>query len=142
MRLIASTISSPSYKAAKELDQILTPLTENTTQAVKNSADRIHKMQAHPEDQQISSDVSNLFTQVLVDEALRMVEEKLSVDGLLKDRTSIPTAHLVKLTELRLLTYLSSMNSQKVHPRDISLSLSLSLVIANLAAPLHPCLWL
>lgn len=106
LRPIISTIGSPSYKPAKELAQILTPLTGNPTQAVKNSADRIHKMQEHPEDQLISLDVSNLFTQVLVDEALRMVEKKLSVDGLLKDRTSIPTAHMVELTELCLLTYL------------------------------------
>lgn len=45
----------------------------------------------YPEDRLISFDVSNLFTQVPTDAALRMVEEKLSVDDSLKSRTRIPT---------------------------------------------------
>lgn len=48
----------------------------------------------------ISFDVTNLFTQVLVDEALRVVEERLSADGSLKERTSIPTSQLIERIEL------------------------------------------
>ena len=48
MRPIVSTIGSPSYKLAKELARILTPLTRNTSHAV----DIIRR--THPEDLQIS----------------------------------------------------------------------------------------
>ena len=74
---------------------------------MKNSAsfvDIIRKTQLHPEDRLISFDVSNLFTQVPIEEALRVVTEKLSMDESLKDRTSIPTSHLVQLIELCLRT--------------------------------------
>ena len=50
MRPIVSTIGSPSYKLAKELTRILTPLTRNTPHAV----DIIRK--THPEDRLISFD--------------------------------------------------------------------------------------
>ena len=71
--------------------------------AVKNSTsfvDRIHEIRIEPQDQMISIDVTNIFTQVPVDEALRVVEERLSADDSLKERTSIPTPQLIELIEL------------------------------------------
>ena len=71
--------------------------------AVKNSTsfvDRIHVIGIELQDQMISFDVTNLFTQVPVDEALRVVEERLSADDSLKERTSIPTPQLIELIEL------------------------------------------
>ena len=157
MRPIVSTIGSPSYKLAKELARILTPLTGNTPHAVKNSAsfvDIIRKTQLHPEDRLISFDVSNLFTQVPIEEALRVVTEKLSMDESLKDRTSIPTSHLVQLIELCLrTTYFQFEDKFYEQSEGAAMGSPLSPVIANLymeyleetalqTATLHPRLWL
>ena len=47
-----------------------------------------------------SSEVKNLFTQVPIDETLRVVREKLTSDQTFTERTSIPAEHLVELAEL------------------------------------------
>ena len=150
-------IGSPSYKLAKKLARILTPLTGNTPHAVKNSAsfvDIIRKTQLHPEDRLISFDVSNLFTQVPIEEALRVVTEKLSMDESLKDGTSIPTSHLVQLIELCLrTTYFQFEDKFYEQSEGAAMGSPLSPVIANLymehleetalqTATLHHRLWL
>ena len=107
MRPIVSTIGSPSYKLAKELTRILTPLAGNTMHAMKNSmsfVDRIHEIGIEPQDRIISFNVTNLFMQIPVDEALRVVEERLSADDSLKERTSIPIPQLIELVELHMST--------------------------------------
>ena len=53
MRLIVSTINSPSYKLAKELARILTPLARNTAYTVRNSTvfvESIRGLQTTPQD--------------------------------------------------------------------------------------------
>ena len=97
MRPIVSTTGSPTYRLAKELARILTPLAGNSTHVVRNSksfVDRIRNVETLPQDRLVSFDVTSLFTQVPVDEAIRVVEEKLSMDETLQERTSIPSAHL------------------------------------------------
>ena len=102
MRPIVWTIGSPTYRLAKELARIRTPLVGNSGHSVKNSktsVDRIRDMETLPQDLLVSFDVASLFTQVPVDDALR-VEAKLCVDETLPERTSIPSAHLIELVEL------------------------------------------
>ena len=80
MRPIVSTINSPSYKLAKELARILTPLAGNTAYTVRNSTafvERIRGLQTTPQDTLVSFDVKNLFTQVPVEAALTVVEDRL-----------------------------------------------------------------
>ena len=74
MRPIVSAISSPSYNLAKELARILTPLAGNTLYSVKNSSafvERVSVMELEARDRLVSFDVTNLFTQIPVDEALK-----------------------------------------------------------------------
>ena len=52
------------------------------------------------EDQMVSFDVTNLYTQVPIDAALKVVEERLAMDTSLRNRTSIPAAQLTELVEL------------------------------------------
>ena len=74
MRPIVSAIGSPSYNLAKELARILTPLAGNTLHSVKNSSafvERVSVMELEARDRLVSFDVTNLFTQIPVDEALK-----------------------------------------------------------------------
>ena len=62
MRPIVSAINSPFYDLAKELAQILTSLTGNTSHMVKNSTafvERIQDMEMELHDRLISFDVTN-----------------------------------------------------------------------------------
>ena len=70
---------------------------------MKNSTDFVHRIQevhVAQGDQLISFDVVSLFTQVPVDEALHVLEERLNGDQTLEERTSIPVAQVIHLTEL------------------------------------------
>ena len=61
MRPIVSTIGA-SYKLAKELAHIVTPLVEHTAYMVRNSTvfvERIHGLQTTPQDTLVSFNVKN-----------------------------------------------------------------------------------
>ena len=107
MRPIVSAIGSPSYNLAKELARILTPLASNTPHLMKNSSafvERVSVMELEARDCLVNFDITNLFTQVPVDEALKVLEERLSADDTLTERTSIPVPQLTKLIEICLQT--------------------------------------
>ena len=94
MQPIVSTINSPTYKIAKELTRILTPLAGHPAYTVKNSTafvSRIQDIQMTPEDKRFSFDVKSLFTEIPVEAALKVVEEKVTNDQSLAERTNIPT---------------------------------------------------
>ena len=96
MRPILSAMDSPSYNLAKELSQILTPLTGHMQYTVKNSAvfaERIRGIQITPEDRLVSFDGTSLFTQVPIDKALRVVDKQLTKDQTLGERTTIHVPH-------------------------------------------------
>ena len=62
--------------------------------------DKLQEVQTTPQDHMVSFDVKNLFTQVPIDEALRVVREKVTSNQTLTKRTSIPAPQLVELVEL------------------------------------------
>ena len=92
--------------------------------------------------------------QVPVDEALRVVEERLSADDSLKERTTIPIHQLIELTELCLqFTYFQFQDGFFEQTGEAAMGSPLSPVIANLymehleenalwTAPLPPRFWL
>ena len=157
MRPIVSTIGSPTYRLAKELARILTPLVGNSMHSVKNSksfVERIRNIETLPQDHLVSFDVTSLFTQVPVDEALRVVEAKLCMDETLQERTSIPSTHLIELVELCLRsTYFEFQGRFYDQSDGAAMGSPLSPVIANMymehleetalrTAPLQPTLWI
>ena len=156
MRPIVSTINSPSYKLAKELARILTPLAGNTAYMVRNSTafvERIRGLQTTPQDTLVSFDVKNLFTQVPVEADLTVVEDRLYKDPTLGDRTSIPVPQLVELTSLCLRSTYFQLGEKFYEQTDgAAMGSPLSPVIANLylesmeetailSAPFKPKLW-
>ena len=93
MRPIVSAVGSPCYRLAKELARILTPLAGLNGYTVRNSVsfvETVKELQMSPQDHLVSFNVTNLFTQVPVTEALAVIEEKLAGDQSLGSRTSIP----------------------------------------------------
>ena len=98
--------------------------------------------------------MTSLFTQVLVDDALRVVEAKLCADETLLERTGIPLAHLIELVELCLgSTYFEFQGRFYEQSDGAAMGSPLSPVIANMnmehleetalrTAPLQPTLWL
>ncbi|MDA8010421.1 MAG: reverse transcriptase domain-containing protein, partial [Alphaproteobacteria bacterium] len=156
MRPIVSTINSPTYKLAKELARILTPLAGNTAYTVKNSTafvERIRGVQTTPQDTLVSFDVKSLFTQVPVEAALTVVEDRLCKDPTLGDRSSIPVPQLVELTRLCLRSTYFQLGDKFYEQTDgAAMGSPLSPVIANLylesleetailSAPFKPKLW-
>ena len=156
MRPIVSAIGSPSYGLAKELSRILDLLAGHTEHKVKNSTaftERIRGFQLAPEDQLVSFDVTSLFIQVPINEALRVVKEQLNKDQTLSERTSIPVSQLVELVELCLrTTYFQFQDNYFEQTDGAAMGSPLSPVIANLfiedleqkaiqSAVLQPKLW-
>ena len=116
--------------------QLLSPLADHNGYTVKNSmvfVDKLREVQTTPQDHMVSFDVKNLFTQVPIDEALRMVREKLTSDQTLTERTSIPAPQLVELVELCLRSsYFEFQGSFYEQVDGTALGSPLSSVIANL----------
>lgn len=113
----------------------------------------VKELQMSPRDHLVSFDVTNLFTQVPIAEALAVIEEKLAGDQSLDSRISIPVPHLVELVELCLRSsYLQFQDSFYEQTDDAAMGSPLSPIIANLylehleeeafrSAPLQPKLW-
>ena len=62
--------------------------------------ERLQEARTGPEDLLVSFDVTSLFTQVPLDEALEVVKARLNKDPTLMNKTSIPVPQLVELIEL------------------------------------------
>ena len=136
MRPIVSTIGSPTYRLAKELTRTLTPLVGHTQYTVPNSTTFVGKIKGttiNPEDRLVSFDVTSLFTQVPINEAIKIVKEKLNSDESLQERTSIPVPQLVELIELCLRsTYFQFRDEYREQTDSAAKGLPLSPAVANL----------
>ena len=70
---------------------------------MKNSthfASDAHTMEIEDGDLLVSFNVVSLFTQVPIDEALKVIEQRLKEDETLMDRTSISVEEICELTKL------------------------------------------
>ena len=114
----------------------LTPLTGKNTYTVKNSCEFVRRLKdvaINPADPLVSFDVTNLFTQVPLDHALKVVEQRLMEDHTLQERTTSPVPHLVQLMELCVRsTYFSFQNQFYKQKDGAAMGSPLSPIIANL----------
>ena len=97
--------------------------------------------------------MTNLFTQVPITDALRVIEERLTGDQSLESRTNIPVPLLVELVELCLRSsYFQFQDSFYDQTDGAAMGSPLSPIVANLylehleeeviqSAPLQPKLW-
>ena len=104
-----------TYRLAKGLARILTPLSGQTKYTIMNSTKFMEWLREDctgPEELMVSYYVTSLFTQVPIDEALKVVKARLTKDPTLVDRTSIPVPQLVELIALCLRsTYFQFQNN-------------------------------
>ena len=80
LRPIVSAVNSPTYRLSKELARILTPLAGHTESHVNNSAHFAQKIQdtiLEEDDVMVSFDVISLFTRVLVDKGIDVINSKI-----------------------------------------------------------------
>ena len=81
---INQDFSTCGSSSAEQLSRILAPLTGHTEHTVKTSTaftERIRGFQLAPEDQLVSFDVTSLFTQVSINEALTVGSERTAEQG-------------------------------------------------------------
>ena len=103
LRPIVSSIGSPTYKLAKYINTLITPLAGLTPSYVKDSkhfVDDIKTIEIQPNEVMVSFDIKSLFTNVPVDEALEVILQRLTEDETLEDRTALTpeqVTHLLKL---------------------------------------------
>jgi len=107
LRPIVSSIGSVSYKAARLVADILSPLVGQSPHHIKNSADFVKKikdLEVPPGQKQISYDVSALFTSIPVDSAVDCIKRRLEQDDTLHKRTELKTTQILQLLEFCLNT--------------------------------------
>ena len=85
-------------------EKILKPLVGLSNHHVHNTRDfveQLKEVRLKKEESMVSYDVTALFTSVPIPPVLKIIEEKLTEDKDLHQRTSMTIKHIIKLLELQ-----------------------------------------
>ena len=107
LRPIVSSIGSITYKTAKFLASILSPLVGKTEHFVKNSTQfvkKIKELEVPPGRKMVSFVVTALFTSIPVTEAVSVIKDRLNQDTTLKDRCELSVNQIITLLKICLNT--------------------------------------
>ena len=155
-RPIISSIGTVTYNTAKELARILKPLVGLSNHHVQNTMDfveQIKEVKLKKEESMVSYDVTALFTSVPIPPVLKIIEEKLTNDKDLPQRTSMNTRHVIRLLEFCLRsTYFVFQGQHYEQVESAAMGSPLSPIVANIymehfetktleTAPHPPSLW-
>ena len=102
LRPIVSSIGTVTYKIAKYLARILSPLVGKTDHFVKDSADfvaKIKDLEVPPGHKLISYDVSTLFTSIPTPVAVAVIKQYLQGDNSLGDRCPLSVDQILELLQ-------------------------------------------
>jgi Reverse transcriptase (RNA-dependent DNA polymerase) len=101
LRPVVSCIGTTLHPLAKYLVRVINPLQENIASNVQNSGDfvsKIRNVEMIATTKMVSFDVTSLFTNVPVVEALDCLKQKLNQDQRLSNRTPLTVDQIVELT--------------------------------------------
>ncbi|XP_013380543.1 uncharacterized protein LOC106151709 [Lingula anatina] len=136
LRPIVSSIGSITYQTAKFLAKILNPLVGKSCHHVLNSKDFVDKVKdiiLGPHEALVSYDVSALFTSVPVDDALKVISSRLTLDPTLNGRTNLSVEDITELLDIVLNTtyfiYKGEFHKQK---HGAAMGSPISPIVANL----------
>ena len=103
MRIVVSTIGTPSYKTSEYLVKIIQPTLNKNKTRLKNSQTFVQNSETwliEEDEVQVSYDVVNLYPSVPVKEATDIIIQILSSDADLKNRTKLDLNDIKALIEL------------------------------------------
>ena len=156
LRPIVSCIGSPSYKLSKCIASIISPLAGKTSSHVLNSthfAETMRDVSVGSDESLVSFDVTSLFTNVPIEEAVGVIRDKLREDENLVERTPLSPDRVAELLSLCLKsTYFSFDGVFYEQRQGAAMGSPVSAVVANLcmeffeelaleSAPSRSCLW-
>ena len=156
IRLIVSSRGSITYGVAKELAGIIFPLvgqSQHHHRNIQHFIEKIQQVKLQPGKVISSYDVKALFTLVPVDPAITIVQERLTQDPTLSQRTQMSIPQIVTLLELCLKnTYFLFQGKYYEQVHSAAMGSPISPLIANMfmeefeakalqSAPDSPSLW-
>ena len=103
MRVVVSTIGTPSYETSKYLVKIIQPTLNTNETRLRNSqkfVDLSKDWQIDEDEVQVSYDVVNLYPSVPINDSINIMAELLSKDNNLKNRTKLSIHDIRTLIEL------------------------------------------
>ena len=156
LRPIVSCIKSSTYQLANYVASVISPLAGKTDSYVSNSKHFVEMMEDVLVDEgetMVSFDVSSLFTNVPIGEAVDIIRARLEEDESLGERTPLSPGRVAELLQLCLRSTYFSFNGEFYEQREgAAMGSPVSAVVANLymeifeglalnAAPVRPRIW-
>ena len=133
---VISNIGTVTCNTAKELAKILKPLVGLSNHHVHNTRDFVEQLKEvslKKEESMVSYDVTALFTSVPIPPVLKIIEEKLTKDKVLQQRTIMTIKHIIKLLEFCLRsTYFVFQGQHYEQVEGAAMGSPLSLIVANI----------
>ena len=156
LRPIISSTGTVTYNTAKELAKILKPLVGLPSHHVHNTKDfidHIKEVRLRPGECIISYHVTSLFTSVPIQPVLNIIQQRLTTDQDLQNRTSMSIQHIINLLEFCLNSTSFVFQGQYYQQMEgAAMGSPLSPIVANIfmeqfekealeTAPHPPSLW-
>ena len=156
LRPIVSCIKSPTYYLSKYIASVISPLAGQTDSYVSNSKHFVEMLEdvlVDDGETLVSFDVSSLFTNVPIGEAVDIIRGRLEEDEDLLERTPLSPGRVAELLQLCLRSTYFSFNGEFYEQREgAAMGSPVSAVVANLymeffeglalsTAPARPRFW-
>ena len=103
LRPIVSCIGSPSYRLSKFITSLISPLGGKTSTHAKNSKhflEAVQDVRVTEDELLVSLNVSSLFTNIPIVEAVQVIQQRLTQDDTLASRTTLSPDKVAKLLDI------------------------------------------